>query len=381
MIKYFYPVCLFSRENIEDLPILNKKYHKTSSAKGLCNQIFALINGINKAKRNNKKFVIIDSFLRCIVRCKICPISNIFDLQEMSKSFNIKILDRLNINLNIIYSSYGTKEKYIDITEKIKTLLSINNIILDKNVKLNETFGDPCFGHKKKIYIKYSINDYPLEITVDEYGGKLKSDINLDIDYIKKKMWKGLSTSFSWYNPEKKKEFIEDLRKIKFNNNFFKILEKLNPVVKNCVHLRLEPDSINHWSRVNKLNHKEFYNKLVQKYNKIISENIIETQDVFLLIHDLDHTIITDLRQKYNVKNLEYGKSDLIYKHIKYSGREISAIVDLLIGSYCNDIFIGCHSLKYNRGSTFSLTLLALNNSKKNILIDLDDINREEEIY
>ena len=126
----------------------------------------------------------------------------------MSKLFNIKILDRLDINLNITYASFGTEKINIDVTEEIKKMLSENNMILDTNLKIMETFGDPCYGSRKKLYIKYTINDYPLEITVDEYGGNLLSEINLDINYIKKHIWKGTTTSFSWYNPKMKNAFF-----------------------------------------------------------------------------------------------------------------------------------------------------------------------------
>ena len=381
MTKDFFPVCLFSREGIKYMPILDKKY-KTNRAKGLCNQLFALINGINKAKRNNKKFVVIDSFLRCIVRSKICPISSIFDLDEMSKSFGIKILDRMCLNITINSILYGIDDSIIDITDKFRQIFDNDQkIIIKKTVNLNKTFGDPCFRRKKKIFIKYSINNTPYELSIDEYRGYLLTDINFDVNYIKCEMWNNSITSFCWYNPEKIQEYINDLKKIKFHNNFYKIINILKPHVKNCIHLRLEPDAINYWSKVNKLSNSNFYNQLSDKYYNLISNNVSDKSEIYLLIHEYNHSIIEKLKQKYNIKNITFDKSELIYSYIKYSGREISAIIDLLIGSLCNNVFIGCHSLKYNRGSTFSFILLALMNNKKNILIDIDNISNIEEIH
>ena len=64
-----------------------------------------------------------------------------------------------------------------------------------------------------------------------------------------------------------------------------------------------------------------------------------------------------------------------------FEDREKNAIVDLLISKYCNNIFIGnFNTIKLN-GSTFSYYVgKIIQNSRKNIYIDLDRIHEDTEI-
>ena len=161
----FYPVCLYTRQHIERLPDFSKSYrYAKNKAKGLCNQLFALSNGIIEAINKNKKFVIIDSFSACINSCKICPISEILDLEKiksnlLNNNINIYLFDRSNIKFSFIEVKYGT-----DINNSIDlTIYFTNNkkILIDKNININKFFNvDPYPRKPKKIFIKYKINGY-----------------------------------------------------------------------------------------------------------------------------------------------------------------------------------------------------------------------------
>ena len=62
-----------------------------------------------------------------------------------------------------------------------------------------------------------------------------------------------------------------------------------------------------------------------------------------------------------------------------YNDREKNAIIDLLISTYCNNIFIGNFNVKNNNGSVFSYYIWKKNkHNVSNIYIDLDHIYDKE---
>ena len=67
----------------------------------------------------------------------------------------------------------------------------------------------------------------------------------------------------------------------------------------------------------------------------------------------------------------------------QFSGREVNAALDLIIGKHCNNIFIGNFNLENLNGSSLSYVLI---NHLKNkpitkVLIDLDHILDEAKVY
>ena len=80
--------------------------------------------------------------------------------------------------------------------------------------------------------------------------------------------------------------------------------------------------------------------------------------------------LYTSLKTKNEYLNEYYGST----------GRELCGIIDLIIGIDYSKLFIGCHSFKLSRGSSFSY-VISKNITYKKILIDLDNINNIEEVY
>lgn len=379
----FYPVILFERDEIESLANFNIYY---SSDRGLCNQIFSLISGIIKCKLENKAYIVIDAFSCCIEKGNILEISKIIDLCETTNKINIIdnyeniiLFDRSDINLEIINGSYGSPVKYIDVTDQLINYSAVENPLpLNKN--MNEFFGnDPCKFVKKLLRLQYKLNGYMMNQTISE-----NEDIFTNINYITKYLYNGKKCDFKWYNYYNEEVFNKILQSITFDNKFYKIIDiiksKYNFNNINFIHFRVEYDAINHWSKQNKMTIEEFEHKLIEKYTYLLEKYTNKNDINYILSYD-EKSIISKLGNKYKfVYTPKEEKDNLLMQYFGANGREMSAIIDLLLGINCSKLFIGCHNFKNKRGSSFSYILAKMSECKQ-VLIDLDNINNDEEVY
>lgn len=361
---------LFKREVISDMPDFQKKYFKTHNSIGLCNQLFSLTNGI---LISNKNFFIIDSFYLGNDTNKIAPISKILDLKKTSLELT-KILDRPiylldrseKIELNIEYALYGNKDIKYEVTNKF-----IEEFNKTKSIwkKINNIFSDKFIHQQKEFIINYKIGDYHITEKILEKNYNLEKEISFDENLIVN--WKNVKHCFGWYD-NNLDLFNKILKSIKFNDFFYSHINNQNIDFENVIHLRIESDSINHWSKQNSISNKEFYNILSNKYIDLIKSNIPENKTLTILsgIED-NHEFILKLKKNYNIFRLNKIK---ILESFQYRGREINAILDLIVGFKTKKKFIGCHNFEQQRGSTFSYTIINhLENVECN-LIDLDNI-------
>ena len=139
----------------------------------------------------------------------------------------------------------------------------------------------------------------------------------------------------------------------------------------NVIHLRIEEDGINHWSKQNNMGVITFKKTLIDKYINLIKNNI-RKEDITIILSGQTKNAVVDYMQanEYNIMFID-KKFNLNQK-----GRELNAIIDLIIGKFCNNIFIGCD------GSTFSellsKTIPGMNDSGdiiQKIMFDLNNIN------
>lgn len=340
---------------------------------GFTNQIFALITGIIIAYTKGENVIIVDNFLNDIGKTIYTPITEIFNTTDINiflkKNYNVIIIDKNNIQFEIISVKYGSNEtNYIDLTYFIKEQYFKNNkLFIDKHCSFNKIKGDPCFGKVKKIILKYKINDYHFEKIYDE---KLKSNIEINFDgpYIFK---------LGWINSFNDNMFEKILKNITYNNDFiFKaetVIKKINTDKKiNIIHLRLEQDGINHWSKENFITPNKYRSYLEEKYINLIKNYISKSDETIILSSSLSNGVINFLNQyNYNYKFIDKLFND----------REKNAIVDLLVSKYCNNIFIGNFNIKKNNGSTFSYYIWkCMNDNVTKIYIDLDKIYDKEVI-
>ena len=139
----------------------------------------------------------------------------------------------------------------------------------------------------------------------------------------------------------------------------------------NVIHLRIEDDGIQHWSKQNNMSEITFKKKLTDKYINLISSNINKKDTTLILTGETKNDVV-DYMQSNNYNIMFIDKKF----NVKQNSRELNAIIDLIIGKFCNNIFIGCD------GSTFSEllsnTMQYMNESGciiQKIMFDLNNIN------
>jgi len=334
---------------------------------GFTNQIFAFITSIIKAYKKGDKIVIVDNFLNDINKRTYTPISKIFNINKINvflkKNYDIIIVDKNNIQFEIITVKYGTNESNcIDLTDFIKEQYFKNNkLCINKNCSFNNIKGDPSPGIVKKIILKYKINDYYFQQIYNEHLTK-NIEINFDGPYI---------FIMEWINSFNDNMFDKILTNISYNDDFVfnseLIVKNINTEKKvNVIHLRLEDDGIAHWSKMNNISMNEYKAYLENKYINLIKIYLSENDENIILSSSLSNGVIDFL----NNNNYNYKFVDKFF-----NDREKDAIVDLLVSKCCNNIFIGNFNVKNYNGSTFSYYIWkCMNDAVTKIYIDLDKI-------
>jgi len=266
------------------------------NANGLCNQLSFLINGILYASKNGIKNVIVDNFLTDNVKLSQCPFSQIINIQEFNK-----FLTRYNVTLKD--KNYLTNPVHPAIMESE----------FSKSIHNGKTSVDDRWLSHHQFYIIY--NNIPFHS--------------------------------KFYNLA--------------NNLMSEITSKLGDNIKvNVIHLRIEDDAVNHWSKMSNMNPFLYKKILERKYLYFIHKYIQKHTFTIVLSYNKKNKIINFLN-----KNGYYfftKKSDFS------AGRECNALKDLLLARKMNNYFIGAG------GSTFSHFINNSVNFKKSILIDIINI-------
>jgi len=342
---------------------------------GLTNQIFSLIKSIIIAHKQNYKVIVVDHFLNDYEKNNYTPISQIFNIDKINiflkNNYDIIIIDKYDIrNIELSYVKYGTDQINIDLTHSFKEKFKDNGLFIQKNTILNDIHGDPCPGVTKNLFISYTINNYIIEEKYNEY---LQENICINI------LNSEYKNNFWWIHTNNNNMFEKILMNIEYTNHFIDksqqiMLKNINGNDKvNIIHLRLEDDSINHWSKMNHMTKTEFKIYIENKYIKLITLYINKNDNNIILSQSLSNRVIDYLKEN----NYKYIFSDKFFED-----REKNAIVDLLLYKKCNNTFIGNFHPEYLNGSTFSYYISVLLKSNiKQILVDLDNISHDECIY
>jgi hypothetical protein len=341
---------------------------------GFTNQIYTLITNIILSQSwDGKKILIVDKFYNDYVTENngIC-ISKIFDInginEYLSKKYDIIILSKYDIDFKIKCAIYGFGNNSHDVTDKIINLFYKENTLhIPKNINMNELNGNPLPGIKKQFTIIYSLNNHNFVEVFDEI---LRDDIifNLENQHFR--------CIFGWPNRYNRKMFDDILCNIHYHSKYTDIsknfLQNIDNDKLNVLHLRLEDDAIEHWSKKNNMNEPDFENYIMNKYIEIISTHIDKNDKNIILSYSTDNKVITFL------KNNGY---DYTFIEKNNEGREINALIDFLISNGCNNVFIGNYHPEKINGSTFSYYISKkLEPNVKQILIDLENIQDKENI-
>jgi hypothetical protein len=259
---------------------------------GLCNQLFALVNGIIEAKNRGCTQMSVSTFAPKLNSPERVPISQILDLEKISKEMDIQI-----------------------------------------------HVGPTLLGALPNI----------------------------------------------WYTFYNELLFIRLLKCIHFKSVFHELAQELfianiTDKVFHVVHFRIEQDAIKHWARMNEMTEEIFTEHLYTQYRKAITESIPEGSQILALTFNTNHPLLDELAQKYHIIALD--TEELLIRRVGIGGREICAIIDLLVGIRCTGTFIGCHNLVYKRGSSFSYILWRLMDyAERGVFLDLDDIDRGLQVW
>jgi hypothetical protein len=351
---------------------MNRIYYSkiTDNRFGFTNQIFSLVTNLVIAYKIKKNVVIVNDFLDDITRETYTPISQIFDLEKTNKyindRYNLLLCDSNHVDFKVVLVTYGNKYKTLNITNNfIKKYVKDNTLYISKRENLNSIQGDPSPGNPKRLYILYSINGVMFEESFDESFSFLVEDISFDLskaEHINK---------FGWINTIDKIMFEDILQNIYYHSRFHQISKqffKTNMISSktiNVIHLRLEPDAIMHWSKINNMNPYEYKTAIESKYIDTIQKYLNKNDATIILTYSTDNIVIEYLKKNGYIYYVNTKLPEL--------GREQNAIIDLVISTRCNNIFIGNFTVDTLSGSTFSYYIKQLTNAKY-ISIDLDHI-------
>jgi hypothetical protein len=137
------------------------------------------------------------------------------------------------------------------------------------------------------------------------------------------------------------------------------------------VHLRNEIDAIKHWGTMNNMSMEDYRELYESTVKTIIRENIPKHDSIMILTAEADgNPVIEELRS---------DGFRLFVRQKEPIGRDMNAVVDLLIGKSCTGIYIGnfilTPDLGHQEGSTFSFTLYnSLRDYTKVFMIDMDNL-------
>ena len=352
---------------------------------GLTNQLYSLISCIFKCihLNNFEKIIVLDDFLTDINTNIYKSVDDIFDLESINiylKKYNIFLLSKHNINLNIASILYGIEPNKIDITQMIRDLYcTSNSLYVSSKTDLNNLFGDPFKEVKKNIYITYKLNncDYTIYDTFIEYENIIINFNNFD--------------NVNWHRQDNIRKEVrannalitELLANIHFkerfkiiSDTFFNSITVMPEQAINVIHLRNEEDAIIFWGQINNMDYNTYKNTLEDKYIYLIQKYIHKNSINIILSANTSNKVL-DFMQQHDFYYVICNKTI-------ENGREESAIIDLFNSKHCNSMFIGNTNIITLNGSTFSYLLYKRLEDKAGvtkILIDLDHINTPEELY
>lgn len=334
-------------------------------------QLFSLINTIIIAYKNKKNIIIIDKFLNdkndTHLNSNISDIININKFNDFLKqNYNIFITDKENLEYKVHSIKYGHFNNNIDITNEILSQFSLpNNLFVDTNVNLNYLRNyDPIPNVQKHVYIHYSINNVDFKEIYDEFGGYLTEPLGFNIN-----------DNYFIHNPVNLTNLVD-------KNMFDNILENLyfaeiyDIITYNYMEMN---NLLNKQINIIDLQLNNFKNEDIGKIeNKYISliQKYIDINENIVILPSLSNTSNDSVINFLKTNGYKY----FIHTYLPILGTEINYIIDLNIGKYCNNIYIGNFDMNKLSGSNFTYILLQqMNHNVKHVLFDLDNINDPEQ--
>ena len=356
---------------------------------GLCNQLYSIVAGIKYCIFNNINIIFIKNFLKSINTNNYCSIDEIIDLNLLNtflQKYQVYITCYNNFIFyieDVLLTSFDNSLS-MNITNHInEKFYTKNNFTILKNINLFDNLNiEQYFNNNEyiKLYeeeIKYITINYKLN------NGYFSEKYIL----INNKLVENIEYNFTNlvfeenFNYKQDELFFNILRNINFNTNIInKSKEIYNELILNknininthsnifnVIHLRIEDDAIEHYSKIVNLEKELYKNKLIQKYIGIIEKYLNKNDNNLILSYSTNNLVIDYLKE--NNYNFIINKN-------KETNRELSAILDLLLGEFCNNYYICIFE------SSFSYTLLSRINKNPNIKtiqIEFNNLDKKED--
>jgi hypothetical protein len=315
---------------------------------GFGNQIYTIAQSVQQCIEsvdNPYDLILFTSFLKEINSNEYCNLSDVVDINETNNTLknitNIQIEDFNFENLSILKATIGINNFLLDITPSITDFLNEDNTFFlpstynfaafcDSLVK--EIFNKYYVSLDKKTFkltIAYKINNTIVNKQYDIVNCFLKESLEIDI----KKHQQNIINICTMHNDN----FYYVKENIVFNKHFsYEVDEFIRGHIEsnkkiNCIHLRLEDDAIEHWSKENHID-KLIYKRIVEnKYLREIQKHIKKEELTLILSHNYDNNVM---------KYLEENKYNYLTTPSWSTYRDISAIYDCIVGERCNNIYI-----------------------------------------
>ena len=351
-----------------------------TSGIGLCNQLYSLVNTmvIGSVLKGNT-LIIVDDFMGDLNSNQYHDASTILDFTRINKAmkeYGVTILSKQAVQIESIQIHYGQcHANLVDITPQImERFYTKNRLCIPKGTSLNEILGyDPCENVRKQIYFTFIMNGFIFHETRDEVRLFLHEDMEIDFINWEKKPW--LSPTSITDCKGRTETFNLFLNNIYFNPiyekyaNLFVSSKNRGGSKINVIHLRLEEDAIPFWSSINGISCESYEDAIVKQYINSIQAHIDPHDSLSVILSMNTENKVTKWMTENKYEFVQMDKTMI-------TGREVNAIVDLLISKKCNNVFIGNINPHNYHGSTFSYAILnALRyTSVKKICIDNDDI-------
>lgn len=301
----------YNKQNISYPIDLNATYPMNGS--GLCNQLMRVINTINYCEVDKNR-VYFDVFTNDIFSGTTVPLSSVIDLDSIRIKHGYNIFDIIEmLPYEIINGQTVAKKYYMHDDGYIFRLYHQNP------EKFEEICKHLIFSEKFETVSKATI----------EMAGLVDKEVNLvhlriDSDY---------------------KVYVTGSSQENFDPN-------IEPFSKKVV----------------------AYENLLDSYRSAITQNCVVEKPLVLLLEDIDHPLVVDLKSKYEVFTFDKKTVSEIFLE-KFGeelvGREYFALVDMLIGKNLKvDNFIGLEQSfpgpdGQKHASSFSVLLKYITDNKK----------------
>lgn len=367
---------------------------------GLCNQLFNIVNSlVIAAVQSGHKMVILDDFITDIHTLEPISANEVLDIEKTNvelKPYNICLICKKDVKMSLDKVEYGLKDVQImDVTQSVRErFYKDNHLYIPQWTGMNDVAGnDPCPQMRKQIYVYYSLNGVPFMKTFHERRLIFNEPIEINhLNYDNKSCRHVIDLTSPWLTrisrddaKEMKPFFDHFLKSLCYRekysieaNSFLQMIHfdrKIDTEKINIFHVRNEMDAMTHWAKLNNMTIDEYQFAYEMKFLSIVRKHT-DKKDVNIILTSLveNNNIIDTLKEE--------GYVVYVRPNIEYIGREMNGVIDLLLGKFCTNCFLGNFHLAAEknslRGSTFSYVLynqLEANRDIRHLLINMDNIH------